>query len=148
MTSAVDVVVARLGQISALTALVGSRIYAMKLPQSPTLPAVRVTLVSQNDPAHLRGTVRRVRARVQVDAVSGERVTADPLSQARAVDAAAHGAFSGGAATGLSGWAGEVFSPAVTVSGILPIDAREGYFADDLRQVVASRDYEVWFDVM
>ncbi|MDH5244807.1 MAG: DUF3168 domain-containing protein [Betaproteobacteria bacterium] len=141
--TAVEVVCARLAQVSAVTALVSTRIWPMKLPQSPVFPAIRVTLVAQPWAGQLRGVTRRVRARVQVDALAREASGTDPLAVANAV---ADAAFGGGDGDALAGWTGALGSPAVTVSGVLPLDRREGYFADDLRQVVVSQDFDVWFD--
>jgi hypothetical protein len=46
-----------------------------------------------------------------------------------------------GEATGLSGWQGEI--DGVTILGIRPLDRREMYESDELRQVVVSYDYLV-----
>lgn len=144
--TAVDVVCTRASAVSALTALVSTRIWALKLPQSPTLPAVRVSLVSEVTFPHLRGLVTTKQARVQVDAIAREGSGVDPRASANAVADAAHGSFSAGAATGLAGWTGEVGSPATRVHEIRPLNRREGYFADDLRQIVVSIDYLVVYE--
>ncbi len=127
---------ARLVELSALTALVSTRIYVETLPQKPTLPAIRIQRISEFADVHLRGAQAMRRARVQVDAV------ASSLETATAVAEAAHG---DGAGSGLSGWQGTVGgSPGETVFAILPADARTDYDAEELRQWRVSRDYLVW----
>lgn len=136
--TAAEVVRARLLTISAVTAIVVDRVYTQVLPQTPTdtLPAIRVQRVDQIEDAHLRGTTKPVRARVQVDSV------AKSAAAAFALDAALHG---NGDGTGLAGWTGEIGSPAVRVAAILPIDVRDGYDAEDLKQYKVMRDYAVTF---
>lgn len=136
-----DVVRTRALQITALVALVGSRVYVQKLPQSPTLPAVRVQQISRVNTTHLRGVDGMCRARVQVDAIAKESSGTDPMASARAVSEAAHGAFSGGVATGLAGWEGTLSG--VKVHKIAPIAQRELYAADELRECMVSTDYDV-----
>lgn len=131
----------RLLAISAVTAICSTRIYALSLPQSPTLPAIRVTQVSEVQPMHLRGSQGFWRCRVQVDCVAGPS-SSDPYGTARSLAAAARGTFSGGAATGLLGYAGTVGG--VEITGIAQLDTREHYEADELRQVMVSTDYLVF----
>jgi hypothetical protein len=50
--------------LSAVTALVSSRVYLDKLPQSPTCPCVRVQQISEQD-YHLRGGSNMKRARIR-----------------------------------------------------------------------------------
>lgn len=126
---------ARLLAVSEVTTLVGSRIYVDLLPQKPTLPAIRIQRIDEIEEAHLRGARAMRRARVQVDAV------ALSLETATAVSDALHG---DGAGAALSGWEGELGSPAQQVMAVLPIDTRSDYEGDELRQWRVSRDYFVW----
>jgi hypothetical protein len=135
--TAAEVVRDRILAVSAATGLVGARVYTDLLPQSPTLPAVRVQRIDEFESAHLRGAGGPYRARVQVDAV------ATTLAGAFALDAAMHG---DGAGSGLSGWSGNTSgSPAIWVWSILPIDVRDDYDAEELRQFRVMRDYWVRF---
>jgi hypothetical protein len=124
---------------SALTALVGTRVYALVIPQQPTLPAIRLQQIGRDEPMHLRGPVTVFRARLQVDAIAYSKETAD------AVDAAIDGDGLGPDATGLKGWTGEIGSPPFAVKAILPADVREMYHPEELKQYRISRDYFVWF---
>ena len=126
---------ARLSALSAVTALVSTRIYVDLFPPKPTLPAVRIHRIGEQEDAHLRGVGAMRRARVQVDCIGVS------LESATAVADAAHG---DGAGTGLSGWTGELGSPAVRVWAILPIDVRSDYEADEIKQWRVSRDYYIW----
>lgn len=134
--TAAEAIRSRLLALSAVTDLVGSKVYVHVLPQSFTAPAIRVQRIDQLEDPHLRGTAMPVRARVQVDSV------AKTLAEAYALDAAVHGPGDG---TGLAGWTGEVGSPAVSVAAVLPIDVRDGFDAEDLKQYRVMRDYAVTF---
>lgn len=133
--------IARLHQLSDVTALVGSRIYLDKLPQNCTMPAVRVQLVDEPTDYHLRGG-QRDHARVQVDAYAREVSGGDTYATAMALANAIHGDDAG---SGLSGWAGEVGSPAMTITGILRIDRTRDYDPEELRTLRQRQDYWVWF---
>jgi hypothetical protein len=134
MTPSVAVKV-RLAAIGAVTSLVGTRIYVDTLPQNPTLPAIRISRISELEVAHLRGVGVAKRARVQVDAIALSLETATSVSDA------AHG---DGARSGLSGWTGHLGSPAVRVMAMLPTDTRSDYEGEELRQWRVSRDYFIW----
>ena len=137
----VDVVVERLGDIAGVTALVGTRIYALILPQSATFPAVLVKNVHLGEDMHLRGMTGVKVERVQVDHYAD---TGDMLSGARALADAAYGA---GDATGLAAWAGSLGgSPATKVDRIEPLDRVEGFSNfGGKRQAVVSQDYQVQY---
>jgi hypothetical protein len=123
----------RLVGLSAVTTLVGQRVYVDLLPQKPTLPAIRVQRISELEDAHLRGARAIRRARVQVDAIAAS------LETATAVSDAAHG---DGAGSGLAGFEGEISGQ--RVMAVLPSDTRSDYEGDELRQWRVSRDYIVW----
>ena len=142
--SPVEAVRGRLLTLTPVTALVSTRIYPMKLPQSPTLPAIRLMLVGVIEFLHFRGTDLMWRARVQVDAVAKEASGINAYAQVQAIAAAVHGRFVGGVATGLCGWAGTVGSPPCRVAAMIPDGRIEGYDPDELQQVRVSQDYVVW----
>lgn len=73
-----EAVCGRLKADAAVIALVGPRVYQLKLPQQPTLPAVRVQLVAEPSDPHLRGERRWWQADVQVDAYANEFDPAHP----------------------------------------------------------------------
>lgn len=137
-----EAIVDRLEDIAAVTALVGTRIYASRLPQRGVLPAIRVQVISRMQPTHLRGASGLSRSRVQVDAVAGEQFTPDPSTQAHAVADALHGPGDGSA---LCGWSGVVGSPGIEILAILPLDEHEMYDAEEIRQYKVMRDYYVWW---
>lgn len=58
---------AQLLATGAVTALVSTRVYQLRIPQTSTYPAIRIQLISQPEEAHLRGYTDLTRARVQVD---------------------------------------------------------------------------------
>lgn len=120
---------------AAVTALVSTRIYLDKLPQSPTYPALRVMLISDPKDYHLRGEDGLSRARIQVDAYQDERA-ADPYSAAT-VGAAVHAALSG---TRFD--TGE--SPGITVTGIFRVARRRSFEPAELRLLRISQDFYVW----
>jgi hypothetical protein len=140
-----EAVIARLLSLTAVTNLVSTRVYQLKLPQKVSYPAIRVQRIDTVELGHLRGTGAKFRSRIQVDSVSSENAVADPLTAALAVDAAAHGPGDGSA---LAGWKGQVgsSSPAFAVAAVLPLDVREFYVPNELLEVGVSRDYEVWHD--
>lgn len=129
----------RLLDIAAVTALASTRVYVDKLPQKPTLPAVLVQLVHEPTDYHLRGGLRD-RARVQVDAYAAD--TQDGYNAVMALADAIHGDDAG---SGLSGWRGEVGSPALTITGILRVERTRGYEPAELRLLRQRQDYWVHF---
>lgn len=142
--SPAEVVIARLQAVGAVTALVGTRIYQLKLPQSPTLPAIRVQEIDVIDRHHLRGREQLVRTRVQVDAFVAESSGADPLATVHTLADAIHGDGNGPNASGLDGWIGEIGSPPVAkVLGVFRKDRADSYEADVLRVVRTRQDYMV-----
>lgn len=141
-----EVVRTRILAITAVTALVSTRVYSVIFPQKPTWPAVRVQDIGQIEELHLRGSVGVIRGRVQVDVVSGERSGVSALAEAKTVMALIHGAtqgFASNVATGLAGYSGSIGSPAVQVDVIEPVDYRERFEAEEVRAYLISRDYFV-----
>lgn len=136
-----EAVAARLLDIGAVTALVGARVYLDKLPQAGTYPAVLVQLISEPTDYHLRGGLRD-RARVQVDAYVAEANGADSYTQVMALADAINGDDAG---SGLSGWTGELGSPALRITGILRVDRSRSYEPDELRLLRQRQDFLVHF---
>ena len=134
----------RLLSLSPVTALVGSRVYQLKLPQKPTLPAIRVQQISEADEHHLRGRDGVVRTRIQVDAYAHESA-ADPYATATAVAAAVHGDGLGPGASGLSGFAGGVGGSPSSLQILFAerVARVPEYESDELRLVRIRQDYMV-----
>jgi hypothetical protein len=132
--SPTNVIRTRLLAVSAVTALVVSRVTVEVTPQSKDLPAIRVSLVSVKDHGHLRGTKATTEAVVQVDSLSTS------LAGARALADAAYG---DGAGSGLAGFEGTVST--ATVQAILPDQERQDFVGDEVKTYRVSRDYTVWF---
>lgn len=135
----------RLLDISAVTAIVGTRIYVDHLPQNEiteeTPSAVLVQLVHEPTEYHLRGGLRRV-ARVQVDAYVHDSGS-DPMGDVIELANAIHGDDAG---SGLSGWTGNTGgSPSLDITGILRIDRQRGYEPDELRLLRQRQDYWVHY---
>lgn len=137
-----EAVVGRLLDIAAVTALVSTRVYLDKLPQSPTYPCVRVQLVSEVQEHHLRGGNSMKTARVQVDAFAREVSGVNPYALAAAVADAIHGGDDG---TGLCGWTESIGSPALVVMAAFRLERRRQYDPDELRVCTMSQDYQVIF---
>lgn len=78
-----------------LSALVGSRVYQLKLPQDAIFPAVRVALISEPRAYHLRGHNALTAARVQTDVFVAEASGVDPHEVADALADAVDAALSG-----------------------------------------------------
>lgn len=140
-----DAVIARLGDISPLTALVSTRIYNLKLPQKPTLPAVRVQKIASVRDQHLRGPGHLYKTRVQVDAYAAESSGTDPYATVSAVAAAIRGDGLGPVASGLWGWIGDAGgSPSLHIyNAELVSDDDPFYEAAELRAVRIRQDYVI-----
>jgi hypothetical protein len=130
-----QVVKVRLLDVAAVTAVVNARIWTgSRLPNSPTLPAIRVERVSEITSSHLRGGSGLYQARVQVDSVANKR------ADAVALDERIQGDHAGSA---LLYWRGDVGSPAVQVVLVQPLNVLEGYDPDELSRYKVMRDVEV-----
>lgn len=132
-------VVERLLDISAVTAIVGTRVYLDKLPQQATYPAVLVQLVHEPISRHLRGSLRW-RARVQVDAYVKD--VGDAYSTDVDLADAIHGDDAG---SGLEAWFGSFGSPTFNVTGILRVERERGYEPEEFRLLRQRQDYWVYF---
>lgn len=122
----------------AIQAIVSDRVYQLQFPQGPTLPAVRVQLVDDIPGYDLRGPSGLSIARIQVDAAAGP-VSGGDSYQAAADLAAEIDAVLSGAAGSAGG------SPGVSISGMFREARRVQFDPDELRTVVVSQDYQVWW---
>lgn len=136
-----EIVAARLQDISDVTAAVGARIYMLKLPQRPTLPAIRLQMISDEGDYHQRGRGGVNTTRVQIDVFAGESLGGDTYQIANDVLDAIKGDGKGPNATGLEGWIGSIGTPPVYVKGAFRAGRSEVYEADELREVRARQDY-------
>ena len=87
-------VVDHLETVTPVTALVGARIYQVKLRQGTAYPAIRVQVIDDVKPYHLRGEINLRTARVQVDSYHNES-GADPYGTLATVSDAVETALSG-----------------------------------------------------
>ena len=141
-----EAVVERLLDVPAVTAIVGTRVWLVMLPQSPVMPCVRVQQISQIDEGlHDRGAGGVGWARVQVDAIAGMATGGNGYQTVRQLTDAIHGDGRGPNATGLLGWVGAI-GP-LTITGIFSIlDGVAEFDPDELQQIRIRRDYQVWFN--
>lgn len=134
MSDAASAIRERVLDISAVTALVSTRVYTGQFPQSATLPAVLVERVSEVQTSHLRGGNTLRMTRVQTTSIASTRAAAV------AVDTAIHG---DGAGSGLANWSGTAGSPGTPVRWVQPAGVREGFDPDELQQYRVTRDFMV-----
>ncbi len=134
-------IVARLRSDVGVTAIASTRTYQMKLPQSPTLPAVLVQLINEPVGYHLRGAVGLRRSLVQVDAFANEYDAAnpDPYATATQLADAIDAALSGQIFTD-SGSPPSVSVTAVSRESRIPM-----YDPDEVRIVRVMQEYAVWW---
>lgn len=140
-----EIIVDRVAQLSAVSALVGTRVYLDRLPQAVAYPAVRVQLVDDLDGFHLRGKNRPQKARVQVDAYAREASGVDPYAEVAELAAAIDGDGEGPAASGLSGWKGRVGSPPVVIHSCFRTSRLRRYDPDELTLVTMTQDFIVTY---
>ncbi len=126
--------------LAPVTALVNTRVFTFRFPQSPTKPAVLVSQISDPAIPTLRGTSGTRMNRIQVD------VIADTIASARSVDQAILGDYVAGVATGLRGATGSPGGSAGTFYNATEDNYREEYDADELKQARVIRDYRVWYE--
>jgi hypothetical protein len=115
--------IAYLGNVSAISALVGSRIYPQRLPQAVTFPAIYYSQVSAVRVYSLSGETGRARRRITLNIVAATQSSADAIAQA------VRGAISGW--TG--GWMADTF-----VGSIL-LDNEYDFFEEDAGTVGVYR---------
>ena len=133
-------------RIAGLGTDAGSRVHMLKLPQRPTLPAVRVQAIGGVEDQHLRGPQGVNVTRVQVDSFAAE--TGDAYYTVRAMADAIMGEGEGDSASGVWGFIGwSVGSPAIRIANVeLVHDGTPTYEADELRLIRIRQDYLVhWY---
>ena len=118
----------------AVSALVGTRVWQLKLPQKPILPALRLQLIDEPIGYHMRGPDGAVRARLQIDAFESETAD-DPYADVTALADAVDDALTGEPFT----------SEGLQITGCFRNTRRVGYDADDIRVVRCMQDYTVWW---
>lgn len=138
-------IIARLKSLSTVTALVSTRVWMLKLPQKPTLRAIRVQLISESTTYSHDGRDRVVTSRVQVDSYAQESSGSDPYAGATEVADAVYGDGSRTAATGLDGYQGDIGSPPFRIRSIQRASRTSEYEPGELRLVKIRQDYMVSF---
>lgn len=142
----------RLLDIPALTALVGTRVYQLLLPQNGTLPAVRVQLIDDQIRQHLRGPDGNFISRVQIDSYAAPNSSASWYSTAKTVARVIHGDGLGENASGLFGWKGWAGGspPELKINNVTVAHSGQPYFEHGERPMVRVRyDYMVhWFGAL
>lgn len=135
-------VLERILSLSAVTALVGQRVFMLKLRQGETMPAVRVQLVDEDEDQHLRGGAGIFKSRIQVDVYAAEVTGGDPYAAATEIAAAIHGDTAG---SGLSGWRGLSGGspPEIEVCAVVRKLRLMDYEAAERREVRCQQDYMV-----
>lgn len=143
----------RLLSIAAVTAIVGSRVHQLVLPQEPTLPAIRVQLIDDVPSYHLRGENGLVPSRVQVDSYAGIASGQDPYARAGALASAVEGNWEGGSPSppsGLSGWRGSLGGspPSFYIGFAKRVDRAATFEAAPVSMVRIRLDYIVWWKLL
>lgn len=72
----------RLLNVSAVTTLIGTRIYPLTLPQGVTLPAVRYQRISGNSDEYVGGTTGAASARLQFDIFADTYASGEAVREA------------------------------------------------------------------
>lgn len=128
----------RLAADAGVSGFVATRVWQLKLPQNPALPAVLVQLISEPQDTHLRGTLAQTVSRVQVDCYGRDTGT-DPYEAVSNVAAAVNAALVG--------------QPPFTVDDryvqmVRRISRRALYEGDELRLVRVTQDFEVFSETV
>lgn len=128
-------------RILALSTSAGSRVYMLKLPQNPTLPAVRLQWIDEVTDQHLRGPNPST-TRLQVDAYVSEG-SGDPYAIVRELADDIHGDGLGTGASGLFGFKGPVGSPvALLIENVrLAFRGQPIYEAEEIKALRIRQDY-------
>lgn len=129
-------------RIVALNTSASSRVYPLKLPQKPTLPAVRVQRIGGVREQHLRGPQGQTITRVQVDSFVAD--TGDAYAAVTDLAEEVKGDGLGDQASGLWGYKGSMGSPAIQIDNVEIVhDGTPEYEAEELRLVRIRQDYLV-----
>lgn len=133
--------------LSALTALVGTRIYPGILPQGEVRASVTLQNISKVQGQHLRGPDYPASTRLQIVAYVTETQSADEWNEVQQIGAAVHGDGLGEDASGLFGFTGSMGgSPAAfRVANIELAMARGPYyeFDNEVRRACFHQDFIV-----
>lgn len=132
-----DAVCRRLRDDAGVSAFVAARVYQLKLPQQPTLPAIRVQLVSEPAIYHQRGVTNLYQAVVQVDAFANEFDTLrpDPYDTVQQLSDAIDSCLSGA----------RFHLAPITVTGSFRIARAPLYDPDELRLARIMQEYRVTY---
>lgn len=127
----------RLRDDAGVSAFVASRVYQLKLPQQPTLPAIRVQLVSEPAVYHLRGVTNAYQAVVQVDAFANEYdvLRPDPYDTVQQLSDAIESCLSG------ARW----HEAPLTVVGAFRLSRQPLYDPDELRLARLMQEYRMTY---
>lgn len=122
-----------------VAALVGTRGYQLRFPQTPTYPALRVLALDDPTLYTHDGATDLRKATVQIDAVAQESSGLDPYASAEALVDAIDGALSGYVGPMGSG------SPGRDVRGVFRDSRKPTYDPEELRVVRIVLVYTVWY---
>lgn len=144
MSAIATVIAERLLADGTVAAIVGSRVYQLKLPQAPRYPAIKVQLIAEPQTYHNRGPNGLTRSVVQIDTYASEMdaTNPNPLVTANRLARAVDQALSGQQFTSDTG------SPAIAtyqVQGIFRDNEMQIYEQPELRLVRISLDYAICF---
>lgn len=130
--------------LSGVTTLVSTRIYGLRLPQSPTYPAVRFQEVGKRQDYTHDGDSGLSWVRMQIDSVAREVSGTDPFETVKTLARAIKGS---GTTPGLSGFRGTwgTVPNTVTVSGVFLISEFDTYEPDELQVVRRLQEYRIQF---
>lgn len=120
----------RLAADGAVSGLVAARIYALVLPQKPTLPAISYQRISGPRIQNLLGATGRAVARIQIDSWAETYVGAQTLAAA--------------VRSSLNGFIGDLTdggSPAATRGVVIRLDNERDNFEDELDLYRVIQDY-------
>jgi len=132
-----DAVCRRLRDDAGVSAFVAARVYQLKLPQQPALPAIRVQLVSEPAIYHLRGVTNLYQAVVQVDAFANEYdlLRPDPYDTVQLLSDAIESCLSGA----------RFRLPPITVTGSIRLTRQPLYDAEELRLARLMQEYRLTY---
>lgn len=140
-----EALAARIAGLSAVTAIVGSRVYLDKTTQDPTYPLVLVYSAGDHRDQHMRGPEGTRYSRVSVEARAHEESGIDTY-QVTALFEAFDGDGRGPQATGIFGWIGAIGSPALEIMNCAHRGSRDRYYdASDRRVLRMTQDYWVTY---
>jgi hypothetical protein len=142
-----EAIAERLLEISAVTALVDSRIWVVENPQSPTHPSIRVAPITDMRGHHLRGPHGVQTASVQIDMYVSLDNDVDPYAQITELGSAVCGDGLGTQASGLDGWIGRIGSPGFVVRECLQtMRYSPRVDADELRTLTLTQEFYVRYE--